>query len=122
MQSKFGISSKKQIAKALNSFESNMTKSKNDLERLSILDDLDMILDSEINAWLLKLEDCQKDESTEAENIFNESTKHISDLQDSKLKLNEFRTEFLPGARKLHEVLVRQGNNPKTPKTLADEK
>ncbi len=113
MKSKEALKSKKAIAKAMATFESRMLKSKNDLERLSVLDDLDQVLDSEISQWIEKLNEVENKSDTESENIFNEGSKQILDLQESKLKINEFRISFLPGARKTYEVMNREGLKPK---------
>jgi hypothetical protein len=121
-KSDFGMKSKAEIGRKMNSFLKKMTDSKNDFERLGIVDDLDQILDSEIDAWLRKLEESQDRNDKESDAIFNESAKHINDLQESKLKLNDLRLQFVPGAKKLWDVLQRQNKNLSIPKTLKDEK
>ena len=120
VKSQFGAKSKREVNKAFAQFERRMAESKNDLERLTILDDLDGILDAEISAWILKMEEVQSENSDESEAVFNESSVHIGNINDLKLNIDSLRQQFLPGARRHYEVVSKTNPELKKTKSLQD--
>jgi hypothetical protein len=118
---KEGVISSKKISNALAQFEKKMIESNNDLERLIVLDDLSGIIDCEVDEWLNIQKSIEGKDDEDSDLLFKESIIQIADLTESQLKINEFIASMLPGAKKLAEVMKREGKKFKLTKSLGSD-
>lgn len=97
------------ISQKCDSFITRMANSKNDLERVELLNEMEDLLQDEIDHWLNEILLFTEMENGAADSVINEAEIHISGLKLIQDKIAVQRLEFLPNALRLQEVLIRSG-------------
>ena len=98
------------ISKKTAEFLKRMESSKNDLERVQLLNDMEQLLVDERERWAQILAENIDLPEDEHENIINEASIHIAGFEDTIKQLNAARLEFLPGALRLQDHQLRDGS------------
>lgn len=97
------------ISKKCDSFISRMSASKNDLERVELLNEMDDLLQDEIDHWLNEVMLFSEMENPAADSVIDEASLHVSGLKMIQDKIALQRLPLLPNALRLQEVLIAQG-------------
>lgn len=97
---------KRLIAQKSKEFERRLMKARNDFESVVILNDMQELIDAEIFAWTNLVS--QHEESSEAtpEDLINEASTHVADLNDFIIKLNLQRAALMPNALKIQRAMI----------------
>ena len=97
---------KRLIAQKSKEFESRLMKARNAFEQIAVLNDMTELIDAEVFQWSAKLEAYQEDPESSDTSSTEEAIKHITDLSEFGLKLNEHRKVLLPQARVIQQAMI----------------
>lgn len=105
---------KRQIAQKSKDFEARIMKARNEFEQIAVLNDMTEIIDAEIFQWTAKLEEYQENQSEDASLMTEEAAKHVCDLSELLVKINEHRKIMLPKALAIQQAML-NSHQLKTP-------
>jgi len=113
--------SKAAISQKCKSFEARMLKSRNALDQVQIMNEMEEALESEIYAWDILIQNEKDSPGEGSENVINNAVVFIADLQSIIDKICEGRKELLPAALILLKANKNSGNDLGIIKHLNDE-
>lgn len=102
---------KKIIAATTREFESRMIKSRNDLERVQILNEMEELLQAEMYKWINFMEVNDNPDIEGNENLIQHVADNVEGLNSVIKTICEGRKELLPGAKALLAVKRRELGN-----------
>lgn len=110
MQNKNQISVQKRIiTRKCGELLERMVNSKNDLERVEILQQMDQILQDEIDQWRNTILDDLESSESDHDALLDAAAVHITDLESIQAKIAPQVAEFLPKALELQAHKLRTG-------------
>jgi hypothetical protein len=97
---------KRQIAQKSKEFDARLLKAKNDFEIIVVLNDMQELIEAEIFAWTNLVADDTEEREQEDEDVLNNAAKHVADLNDFIITLNNQRKALMPNALKIQRAML----------------
>lgn len=97
---------KRQIAQKSKDFEARLMKARNAFETVIILNEMQELIDAEILAWTNLISEHENSEVNNSDELMNEASVHVADLNDFIIKLNENRKLLMPDALKVQRAMI----------------
>lgn len=106
---------KRLIAQKSKDFEGRLMKALNDFETVVILNEMQELIEAEIFAWTNLIAEHEDSQEDAPENLINEASTHVADLNDFIIKLNSQRAALMPNALKIQRAMINSHklNSPK---------
>lgn len=97
---------KRLIAQKSKEFDARLLKAKNDFEIIVVLNDMQELIEAEIFAWTNLVADDSEEREQEDDDVLNNAAKHVADLNDFIITLNNQRKELMPNALKIQRAML----------------
>ena len=97
---------KRLIAQKSKDFDARLLKAKNDFEIIVVLNDMQELIEAEIFAWTNLVANDSEEREQEDEDVLNNAAKHVADLNDFIITLNNQRKALMPNALKIQRAML----------------